>query len=129
MDSKTTHLVHHPDGNRVGRVSILYATLHDGAERPMLRALFDLCRLVSEFPHECGRGQTFVLDGPLFDELAPGDEVPEYRVEYAWAGRPFTNPEHEQGCVRSGAFRFKAIRKIVIRVPPAALKAVAPLPG
>ena len=58
----------------------------------------------------------------LFQPLAEGDEVPQYRIEVAYPDRPFTNREHEHSCAHAGKFRFRAIENTILRVPPAQVK-------
>lgn len=108
-----------PDANRIGKFNIMYEVLHDGAERPMLQALFGLCLVLDTVEHDSGRGRTYFASSALFQPLNPGDEIPEYRIESAWLDLAFKNPEHEQDCIKNAGFRFKAIRNTIIRVPPA----------
>lgn len=104
--------------NRVGRFKILHEVLNNGNERPLLQALFGLCVVLHTELHESGRGKLFIAASDLFEPLSEGQEIPEYRIEAAWPDKPFAQPWHEQGSLQSGQFRFKAIRKNIVRVPP-----------
>lgn len=123
----------HPyaSSNRVGMFRILHELLQDGRERPLLQALFGLCVVLHTEPCESGRGVYYIAASDLFEELREGEEIPEYRIEMAWPDQALKNPAHELTCTRSadGRFRFKAIRKIIVRVPPASLVVRAPAPG
>lgn len=118
----------YPDSNRIGKFNILHEVLRDGRERPMLQALFGLCVILDVEEHESGRGKTYIASSELFQPLAEGAEIPEYRVERAWPDQAFKNPEHEGDCLKSAGFRFKAIRKLIVRAPAAqmAMRPVAP---
>jgi hypothetical protein len=66
----------------------------------------------------------------LFQPLREKEEIPEYRIESAWPDQQFKDPEHEKDCLRGvNNFRFKAIRKIILRVPPAQLSHRTATPG
>jgi hypothetical protein len=106
----------HPDSNRVGSFNILNEVLRDDA--PMCAALFALCTLLASEDHESGRGKTYIAASALFEPLAEGEEIPEYRIEFAY-DQPFANPEWEARRVASGKFGFAAFRKIIVRVPTA----------
>ena len=108
----------YPDSNRIGKFNIMHERLRNGAERPMLQALFGLCVVLDTQEHESGRGKTFFAASELFQPLAEGEEIPEYRIECA-CNMAFENPERERDRINSGAFGFCAIRQIVVRVPPA----------
>jgi hypothetical protein len=117
--------IFYPNSNRIGRFRILYTVLEE--DRQMCGALFALCRSSEEHPyaamlcvepHESGRGVEYTAACPLFDELKEGEEIPEYRIEFAY-DRPFENPEWEARRKESGKFRFAAFRNIIVRVPPA----------
>jgi hypothetical protein len=119
----------YPNSNRIGRFRLLYETLR--ADAAMCGALFALCSPSLEHPssailavedHESGRGKEYIAASPLFDELLDGEEIPEYRIEFAY-DRPFDNPEWETRRIESGKFRFAAFRQIVVRVPPLAIGA------
>ena len=115
----------YPDSPRVGKFQIAYEFLRNGAERPMLQALFGLCVILEVEPHESGRGKLFYAASDLFQALHDGEEIPEYRIEYAWPDRAFTNPADERDCIKTeGGFRFKAIRQFVIRAPSASFAAI-----
>src|SRR4051812_12079480 len=117
MDKKE---IAYPDSNRVGKFNLAHELLRDGAARPMLQALFGLCVILDVEEHESGRGKTYIAAAELFQPLAEGEEVPEYRIEFA-CNQAFANPEHEAKRLDSGAFGFVAIRQIIVRVPPAQL--------
>jgi len=127
MDTKKE--ISYPDSNRVGKFKILHEVLTSGDERAMLHALFGLCVILDTVDHESGRGKEYIAASELFQPLAEGEEIPDYRIEFATQGRAFTNPEHEVGAlVAQGGFRFKAIRQIIVRVPPATLMHRVPPP-
>jgi hypothetical protein len=121
IDPAVNFPVAYADSNRIGKISILYEVLRNGSERPLLRALFSLCTILESYENESGRGETYIVASELFQELHEGEEIPEYRLECAWPDQAFRDPEHEKDCVKAGEFRFKAIRKIIVRVPPAQL--------
>jgi hypothetical protein len=77
--------------------------------------------------HESGRGKSYIGSSDLFQPLTEGEEIPQYRIEFAY-DRAFDNPEHEAGRVNNGAFGFVAIRQNIIRVPTAALNYAVPQP-
>jgi len=108
----------YPDSNRIGKFNIMHEQLRNGAERPMLQALFGLCVVLQVEDHESGRGKTYYAASELFQPLAEDEEIPEYRIEFA-AGVPFPNPEHEARRLNSGTFGFVAVRQNIVRVPPA----------
>ena len=104
------------DSNRIGKFSIMFEMLED---RELIGALMALMAPVLEaYPHESGRGTTFVAASELFQELQEGDEIPEYRIEFDHPTRPLP-PERARECTKSGAFGFRAIRNTIVRVPPA----------
>lgn len=109
--------ISYPDSNRVGKFNLASEVLRDGSARPMLQALFGLCVVLDVADHESGRGKTYICASALFEPLAEGEEVPEYRIEFA-AGMPFPAADHEARRLNNGPFGFVAIRKIVLRVPP-----------
>jgi len=111
----------YPDSNRVGKFNLLYEVLRDGTQRPMMLALFGLCIILDVDEHESGRGKTYVAASELFQPLTEGEEIPEYRIEFA-ANMPFANKELEAKRLNSGQFGFVAVRKIIVRVPPAQLR-------
>jgi hypothetical protein len=104
----------HPDSNRIGRFNLMYETMAD--DRELTGALLALCVVLHVDDHESGRGKTYYAASPLFQPLAEGEEIPEYRIESVFDGR-FADPEREAGRVDSGRFGFAAVRKIIIRVP------------
>ena len=110
--------IYHPDSNRLGKIRITYETLRDGAERPMLRALFALCDKIDEYEDESGRGHEFILASDLFQPLTEGEEIPQYRIESVH-NKPFPEADDEARRLNAGDFGFVAIRQILIRVPPA----------
>lgn len=89
--------LHFPDSNRIGSFNILHEE-HD--ER--VRALLSGCTILQAEPHESGRGKIYYAASPMFEPLADGSEVPEYRIDGEQDG---------------GKWNFKATRKTVIRVP------------
>lgn len=116
-----------PDSNRIGKFNLAHELLRDGAQRPMLQALFGLCVVLEVDDHESGHGKTYIAASDLFRPLAEGEEIPEYRIEFA-CNQAFDNPEREASRINSGVFGFCAIRQIIVRVPPAQLtyRPVAP---
>jgi len=123
MDQPNVTPVCYPDSNRIGKFNIPYALLRDGTERPLLNALFGLCVILEMEDHESGHGKVYTAASEqLFQPLREGEEIPDYRIECAWPDTQFTNKDHEAECVRTPqGFRFKAIRQIIVRVPPARL--------
>jgi hypothetical protein len=118
MSEKTeSRQVWFPDSNRIGKFNLLSEVLHDGTQRPMLQALFGLCRILEVIDHESGRGKTYIAASDLFQPLAEGEEIPEYRIEMA-CNMPFEDPKRETARINSGSFGFVAIRNIIVRVPP-----------
>ena len=118
----------YPGSNRIGKFNLQHELLRDGAERPMLQALFGLCVVLGTEAHESGRGLTYIAASDIFQPLAEGEEIPEYRIEFA-AGVPFPNPEHEARRLNSGAFGFVAVRQIIVRVPAATFTTHGKLPN
>lgn len=112
--------IHYPNSNRVGKFRILFEMLREGRE--LCGALFALCVMLSVEDHESGRGLHYIAAAPLFEPLAEGEEIPEYRIEAAPPGARFETVEHEAAAVGApGAWRFVAIRQLVVRVPPLAV--------
>lgn len=113
--------IYHPDSNRVGRMLIPFGTLRD--ERELIGALLSLCVVLDAEDHESGRGKAYTCASDLFQALGEGEEIPEYRVEFAHDDvRPqFDDPtwETQFPVLRSGKFRFVAIRRHIVRVPTA----------
>jgi hypothetical protein len=118
----------YPDSNRIGWFKISHESLQDGAHAPMLKALFGLCVILELAEHESGRGKMYTAASELFQPLAEGEEIPEYRIEFAF-DQAFPDPEHEAKRIDNGRFGFVAIRKLIVRVPPATLAVLAPAPG
>lgn len=114
--------------NRIGSFNISHEWLNSGADRPLLHALFGLCVVLHVEPNASGRGLTYIAASELFQELAEGEEIPEYRIEFA-CDMPFENPEREAQRLNSGAFGFVAIRQNIVRVPPAQLVFRPAVPG
>ena len=110
-----TEKIHHSDDNRIGSFLVSYETIAN--DRVMLGALLALCVVLDVENHESGRGTRYIGASELFQPLAEGDEVPEYRIEFAF-DQPFANAEWERRRVNSGRFGFAAFRKIIVRVPP-----------
>jgi hypothetical protein len=94
----------------------------------MLQALFGLCVILWIEDHECGRGKTYYAASELFLPALEGEEIPEYRIECA-PNMKFPNPEDEARRLNSGSFGFVAIRRNIVRVPPATLSVSARAPG
>lgn len=113
--------------NRIGKFNLLYSLLQDGTQRPMLQALFGLGVVLDTFENESGRGKTYIVASDLFQPLSEGEEIPEYRIEFA-CNQPFPNSEYELRRLNNGVFGFVAIRQIVVRVPPAQLAMRPALP-
>lgn len=118
----------YPDSNKVGKFNLPFKTLEDGTQRPMIAALFALVTVIGREEHESGRGVTFYAASELFQPLTEGEEVPEYRIEFA-CNMPFSDPEHEAKRTNSGPFGFVAIRNLIIRVPPATVAVKTPAPA
>ena len=118
----------YPDSNRIGKFNLAHELLRDGAARPMLQALFGLCVVLEAEEHESGRGKTYIAASELFQPLAEGEEIPEYRIEFA-CNQAFPNPDYEAKRMNSGAFGFVAIRNIIVRAPAAQLGQRAGKPG
>lgn len=110
--------IHYPDSNRLAVINMPYEALRN--EREMCGALFALLIVLKVEEHESGRGKRYYVacdaGVPLFERLADGSEIPEYRVEFVH-GRTFESPDWEARRVNSGEFGFAAIRKTIIRVP------------
>lgn len=119
--------IYYPDSNRIGKFNVPHETLHDGASRPMLQALFGLCVILSAEDHESGRGKTYIAASELFQELADGEEIPDYRIEFAH-DIAFPNAEHQARRLDSGEFGFVAVRQVVVRVPAIAMSTAARIP-
>ena len=107
--------VGYSDSNRIGKFNIMFEMLED---RELIGALMALITVLEAYPHESGRGTTFIGASEIFQELQPGDEIPEYRLEFDHPIRPLP-PERARECTKSGAFGFRAIRNTIVRVPPA----------
>lgn len=108
--------IFYQDSGRIGKFKITHELLRSGVDRPMLQALFGQCIVLDSEQHESGRGVQYIAVSDLFQELKEGEEIPEYRIEFAH-GVPFDNPELEARRVNSGAFGFVAVRQIVVRAP------------
>jgi len=124
MENNAQREVSYPDSNRIGKMLIARETLRDGTQRPMLQALFGLCIILEVGDHESGRGKEYIAASELFEPLAEGEEIPEYRIEQATL-MPFAQADHEARRLNSGAFGFVAIRRIIVRVPAIAVRASA----
>lgn len=116
METTKTEICY-PDSNRIGKFKLPHELLRDGAQRPLLQALFGTCVILEAQDHESGRGKSYIAASELFQPLAEGEEIPEYRIEFA-CGMPFPDPEHEAHRLNNGAFGFVAVRQFVVRVPP-----------
>jgi hypothetical protein len=106
--------------NRVGKFNLSYELLNDGNERAMVAALIGLCDVISVEEHESGRGRQYICASSLFQPLTEGEEIPQYRIEFAY-DREFDNQEHEDSRINAGPFGFVAIRQNILRVPAASL--------
>lgn len=110
------------DSNRLARINILFDMLRE--HREMVGALMALLVPLQVEPYESGRGMTYIVacdaKVPLFEELAEGEEIPEYRIVWAFDGA-FPEPEREARRVSSGKFGFVAIRNTIVRVPAVAM--------
>lgn len=102
------------DSNRIGKFHIMFEMLKD---RELIGALMALMTVLEAFPHESGRGTTFIAASDIFQELEPNTEIPEYRIEFDHPTKPLP-PDRARECTKSGAFGFRAIRNIIVRVPP-----------
>jgi hypothetical protein len=111
-------LVRYSASNRIGQFRITYEMLED---RELMRALFSLCLVLKAWDHESGRGKEYICASDLFDEVAEGNEVPEYRLEFDHPTLPLADREAAARCVKVGDFGFRAVRKIIVRVPPLAV--------
>jgi hypothetical protein len=100
-----------PDSNRLGQFNVLFER-HD----PRLVALLGLCTVLAQEQHESGRGISYIAVSPLFEPLADGDEIPQYRIECAY-DCAFEQAEHQARRVDAGRFGFVAIRQTIVRVP------------
>jgi hypothetical protein len=106
--------------SRVGKFNLSYEMLGDDVKRPMVQALLAMCTILAQYEHESGRGQEYIAACELFQPLAEGEEIPHYRIEFAF-DRAFDNPELEQQRTNAGPFGFVAIRQHILRVPAASL--------
>lgn len=123
-----TQTIVYPSSNRIGKFNVMYELMEDGLERPMLQALFGLCIVLEVLEHESGRGKTYIAASELFQALAEGEEIHEYRIDYV-RNQAFPNPEHEARRLNSGVFGFVATRQIIIRVPSAKFSQQPRVPG
>jgi hypothetical protein len=103
--------------NKIGSFNLMYEVLNDGRNRSWLQALFGLCIILHVEENESGRGKTYIAASELFQPLNEGEEIPEYRIECELA-KPFTEEEQAKA-LAGGKFKFYAVRKIIVRVPPA----------
>jgi hypothetical protein len=106
--------------NRVGKFRLPYELLGDDVKRPMVTALLSLCTVLDHYEHESGRGLEYIVASELFQPLIEGEEIPNYRIEFAY-DRAFDNTEHEALRTNTGPFGFVAIRQHILRVPAASL--------
>ena len=122
-------VIRYPDSNRIGKFNVLHEVLADGTNRPMLQALFGLCVVLDVSENESGRGKTYIAASDLFQPLNEGEEVPEYRIDFAH-DRAFPNADHESMRINStNKFGFVAIRQTVVRVPQLQFTAAAKNPA
>lgn len=113
--------------NRVGKFNISHEMLADADERVMVQALMGLCIVLNCEEHESGRGVAYIASSELFQPLMEGEEIPQYRIEFAF-DCAFDNPDHEVNRINNGPFGFVAIRQHIIRVPTAAFNYAVPQP-
>lgn len=106
--------VAYTDSNRVGVFNLSFEQQQD---RELMSSLMQLMVVLEAFPHESGRGTTFICASKLFQELHEGEEIPEYRLEFDHPSRPLEEWARKE-CTKSGAFGWRAIRNIIVRVPP-----------
>jgi len=118
----------YPDSNKVGKFNVLYEVLRNGAEAPMLKALFGLCVILDVNDHESGRGRTFTAASELFQPLREGEEIPSYRIEFAKKDVPLPREEDERRRINNGDFGFTAIRQNIVRVPALNINIKAGIP-
>lgn len=114
--------------NRVGKFQVLHEILMSGDEAPMLRALFGLCVVLEVGEHESGRGKLYIATSDLFQPLTEGEEIPTYRIEYAY-DCAFDDPTHETVRVNNGPFGFVAVRQNIVRAPSIEFPLHLPLPS
>ena len=107
--------IYQTDSNKVGSFNILFEKEPD---TELMQALMDLCTVIHAFPHESGRGTTYVAISDLFEGIEDGEEVPQYRIEFRAPDQKFDRPDYEVRRLNSRRFGFVAIRNTIIRVPP-----------
>jgi hypothetical protein len=117
--SEVVQIVSH-GSNRVGKFNLSHELMGSAAERPMVDALLSLCNVILRDEHESGRGMEYIATSDLFQPLVEGEEIPHYRIEYAF-DMAFDNPELEANRTTTGKFGFVAIRQNIVRVPAASL--------
>lgn len=113
-----------PNSNRIGKYRIMREFMTDDENRPILKALQSIVLIIETEPDETGRGTMFYAASDLFEPIAEGGEIPEYRL--CWARNcHFEREDYEakriDGKAGEETIGFVAIRKIVIHVPPATL--------
>lgn len=111
--------------NRLGCFRVL--TKNDLAPE-LFKALHKIITPLRKEPDDTGRGVMFYAASDLFEPLLEGAEIPEYRIESIHVDARFPQPDHEARRINSDRFAFVAIRKIIIRVPPAVLGHAVPRP-
>jgi hypothetical protein len=110
--------ISYPDSNKIGQFFLTYEVIRNGADAPMLQALFSLCVILHTEQHENGRGISYyAASEKLFQPITDGSDIPEYRLEIVY-DRAFENPERERGRINVGLWGFCAVRKTILRVPP-----------
>lgn len=110
------------DSNRVAQIFIPYEAQKDDREK--IAALMSILVVLKAEPHENGRGTAFFVacdkDCTLFEPLKEGENVPEYRLSSVY-DQKFEQEDHEARRVNVGLYGFVAVRKTIIRVPPASM--------
>lgn len=108
------------ESNRLGKFNLPDERIdHDAG---MCQHLLKLCTVIMDEPHESGRGRFIMAASPLFDALAEGDEIPEYRIE-AVCDAQFADEDKRLRAHKSGRYFFAAIRQILVRVPSVGIRA------
>ena len=116
IDPLANREVYYVDSNRLGKFNLTFEMQKD---RELMGSLFKLMTPVIEaYPHESGRGTTFVAVSELFHQLGEGEEIPQYRLEFDHPSAPPLSEEARRECTKSGAFGWRAIRNNIVRVPP-----------
>lgn len=122
--------VHYSATNHLGRFNVLYEQL--ASDRLLWQTILGLGVVIEAFPHESGRGTTYILASEkLFQPLTEGEEIPQYRLDVA-KNEPFRDEQLEARCVKlkieGSEVRIAATRQHIIHVPPAQMHAAAGVP-